>query len=136
MRAGRTLTRRRRGGDGGTQWMSFSDLMSSLLLIFILIMFYIMYQYFDMYEINMAEIARQQYDLDQANASLESERTKLSEAESARLSAVANLAPGDFRTVRQSLYYLGSNVDNAMRIGELEKESGVKSATKRHRIGF
>ena len=81
MRAGRTLTRRRRGGDGGTQWMSFSDLMSSLLLIFILIMFYIMYQYFDMYEINMAEIARQQFDLDQANASLETERAKLTEAE-------------------------------------------------------
>ena len=72
----------RRGGDGGGQWISFSDLMSSLLLIFILIMFYIMYQYFDMYEINMAEIARQQFDLDQANASLETERTKLSEAES------------------------------------------------------
>ena len=32
-------------------------------------------------EINMAEIARQQYDLDQANATLEAERSKLSEAE-------------------------------------------------------
>jgi hypothetical protein len=51
------------------------------LLIFILIMFYIMYQYFDMYEINMAEIARQQYDLDQANADLNEKTEKLSEAE-------------------------------------------------------
>ena len=81
MRSPRARSRRRSNRDG-TQWLSFSDLMSSLLLIFILIMFYIMYQYFDMYEINMAEIARQQYDLDQANASLESERTKLSAAES------------------------------------------------------
>ena len=63
-------------------------------------------------------------------------QAKLSEAESARLSAVANLAPGDFRTVRQSLYYLGSNVDNAMRIGELEKESRVKTVAHRGRIGF
>lgn len=62
-------------------WLSFSDLMSSLLMIIILIMFYIMYQYFDMYEINMAEIARQQYDLDAANASLEEQRGKLTEAE-------------------------------------------------------
>ena len=61
---------------------------------------------------------------------------KLSEAESARLDAVANLAPGDFRTVRQSLYYLGSNVDNAMRIGELEKESRAKAVAHRGRIGF
>ena len=44
-------------------------------------MFYIMYQYFDMYEINMAEIARQQFDLDQANADLDEKTLKLSEAE-------------------------------------------------------
>lgn len=80
MRTGRPQTRRR-SANNGVQWLSFSDLMSSLLLIFILIMFYIMYQYFDMYEINMAEIARQQYDLDQANASLETERAKLTETE-------------------------------------------------------
>ena len=71
----------RRGRPDGANWLSFSDLMSSLLLIFILIMFYIMYQYFDMYEINMAEIARQQYDLDQANADLNEKTEKLSEAE-------------------------------------------------------
>ena len=59
--------------DSGSFWLSFSDLMSSLLLIIILILFYVMYQYFEMYEINMAEIARQQFDLDQANASLEEE---------------------------------------------------------------
>ena len=84
MRSPRGRSRRRIGRDGA-QWLSFSDLMSSLLLIFILIMFYIMYQYFDMYEINMAEIARQQYDLDQANADLAAERTKLSDAESQML---------------------------------------------------
>ncbi len=63
-------------------------------------------------------------------------KTKLNAAEAARLDAVANLAPGDFRTVRQSLHYLGSGVDNAMRIGELEKESRVKAGAKCGRIGF
>ncbi len=71
----------RRFGSSSVQWLSFSDLMSALLLIFILIMFYIMYQYFDMYEISMAEIARQQFDLDQANTNLEEQRAKLSETE-------------------------------------------------------
>ena len=80
MRSNRLRTRRK-SVNNGVQWLSFSDLMSALLLIFILIMFYIMYQYFDMLEINMAEIARQQYDLDQANASLEEQKTKLSESE-------------------------------------------------------
>ncbi|MBQ3270797.1 MAG: OmpA family protein [Clostridia bacterium] len=82
MRISRHHVSHRRPGGSGVQWLSFSDLMSALLLIFILIMFYIMYQYFDMYEINMAEIARQQYDLDQANANLEEQKTKLSESES------------------------------------------------------
>ena len=81
MRNTRQHVSHRRPGGGGVQWLSFSDLMSALLLIFILIMFYIMYQYFDMYEINMAEIARQQFDLDQANADLDEQRTKLTEAE-------------------------------------------------------
>lgn len=80
MRSYRKRSYRRSGRSDG-MWLSFSDLMSSLLMIIILIMFYIMYQYFDMYEINMAEIARQQFDLDEANASLEEERGKLSEAE-------------------------------------------------------
>ena len=83
MRSTRRIRRPSRGE--GSHWLSFSDLMSSLLLIFILIMFYIMYQYFDMYEINMAEIARQQYDLDQANADLAHQKEKLSEAESQML---------------------------------------------------
>ena len=81
MRTTRTRRGRQSGRNDGSFWLSFSDLMSCLLLIIILIMFYIMYQYFEMYEINMAEIARQQYDLDAANASLEEERTKLSAAE-------------------------------------------------------
>ena len=81
MRYTRTRRGRQSGRNDGSFWLSFSDLMSCLLLIIILIMFYIMYQYFEMYEINMAEIARQQYDLDAANASLEEERTKLSAAE-------------------------------------------------------
>lgn len=62
--------------------------------------------------------------------------SKLSDIEAKRLDAVARLTPGDFRTVRQSLYYLGASVDNAMRIGELEKEARIKGTTGCDRIGF
>ena len=63
--------------------------------------------------------------------------TPLSEVERARLDAIDDLAPGDFRTVRQSLHYLGAAVDNAMRLGELEKESAVKRAGGRRVVmGF
>jgi len=62
-------------------------------------------------------------------------KTRLSEAEAMRLAGTTNLAPGDFRTVRQSLYYLGGAVTNAMRLSELEKESSLKKGASR-RIGF
>ena len=61
--------------------------------------------------------------------------TSLGEAEAKRLAAISNLAPGDFRTVRQSLYYLGGAVTNAMRLGGLEKETSLKKSTS-VRIGF
>ena len=59
----------------------------------------------------------------------------LTEAEAMRLAGIPNLAPGDFRTVRQSLYYLGGEVSNATRLAELEKESALKKGPAR-RIGF
>ena len=82
-----------------------------------------------------------QFDyLDEAGKRLFFERmfkTKLTDADAAQLAEVRNLAPGDFRTVRQSMYYLGGEVTNAQRIAELAKESSVKRDTKKAgRIGF
>ena len=81
MRSNRRSGVRRHGRNDGSFWLSFSDLMSSLVLIIILVMFYIIYQYFNLAEINQAEIARRQYQLDEAQAELESQQTKLSDAE-------------------------------------------------------
>ena len=81
MRAYRRSTRRGRGRNDGSFWLSFSDLMSSLVLIIILVMFYIIYQYFNLAEINQAEIARREYQLDAAQTELEEQKTKLTDAE-------------------------------------------------------
>ena len=62
-------------------------------------------------------------------------KTRLSDAEAVRLACIPNLAPGDFRTVRQSLYYLGGSATNDTRLGELEKESSLKKGVPT-RIGF
>lgn len=74
-------TRRQQRKSSGDFWLSFSDLMSSLVLIIVLVMFYIIYQYFNMAEINQAEIARRQFQLDEAQAELETQQGKLTEAE-------------------------------------------------------
>lgn len=52
-------------------------------------------------------------------------KTTLSCAETARLNAIENLAPGDFRTVRQALYYIEGD-SNDMRLASLERESAAK----------
>jgi hypothetical protein len=62
-------------------------------------------------------------------------KTTLADGEAARLRAIPRLAPGDFRTVRQSLHYLGGDITNAMRLGELEKESAMKKGDGKP-IGF
>ena len=81
MRSYRRTPQRRRGGNDGSFWLSFSDLMSSLMVIIILVMFYMIYQYFNMMELNQAELARRQFDLDQAQLELEENQGKLTEAE-------------------------------------------------------
>jgi SpoVK/Ycf46/Vps4 family AAA+-type ATPase len=62
-------------------------------------------------------------------------RTSLTDAEARRLAGIPNLAPGDYRTVRQALHYLGGAVSNDTRLGELERESSLKKCGGR-RIGF
>jgi SpoVK/Ycf46/Vps4 family AAA+-type ATPase len=66
--------------------------------------------------------------------------TKLSITERKRLEAIENLTPGDFRTARQSLYYL-DEVSNAARLSALEQESSVKNSQAKQensnsKIGF
>ena len=53
-------------------------------------------------------------------------KTALSDGEFAELRALRNLAPGDFRTVRQEQYYLGEDVSNADRIAALKEECALK----------
>ena len=53
-------------------------------------------------------------------------KTTLSEDELAELRSLRNLAPGDFRTVRQKQFYLAGSVTNGERIAALKEECAVK----------
>ena len=57
-------------------------------------------------------------------------RTKLNFGELKRLDAIERLTPGDFRTVRQSLYYLEAD-SNDLRLSSLEQESAIKQKGRR-----
>ena len=80
--------------------------------------------------------------LDEAGKKLFFERmfnAKLSPAEAEKLAAIPRLAPGDYRTVRQSFFYLGNEVTNAELLDALERESAAKTADRvvdKAAIGF
>ena len=44
-------------GDNGAAWISYSDMMASLLMLFVLVLCYSVYQYFDMLETKTIELA-------------------------------------------------------------------------------
>ena len=62
-------------------------------------------------------------------------KTPLTEAEAARLKAIRNLTPGDFRTVREELFYLDDKQSNDARLAALEAESAAKGSESAP-IGF
>ena len=64
-------------------------------------------------------------------------KTTLADWEFAELRKLGNLAPGDFRTVRQEQFYLGDAVTNMDRIEALKEECAVKKdGDSRLPIGF
>ena len=79
----RGRTRAHHSGESGNLWISFSDLMSALMLIFVLILFYAVYQYYDMLEVKTAELLRQSGILDQQAAQLTLSQQELEDKENA-----------------------------------------------------
>ena len=66
-----------------------------------------------------------------------SDSSELSAPQLRRLCRITNLTPGDFRTVRQGLYYLDSSVDADLILESLERESAAKSqGMQQGTIGF
>ena len=64
-------------------------------------------------------------------------KSSLTDEEFAELRELRNLAPGDFRTVRQEQFYLGDAVTNLDRIAALKEECAVKKDGDSSRpIGF
>ena len=63
-------------------------------------------------------------------------KVPLSRAERAELDAIPDLAPGDFRTVRQSFRYLGGTPDAGEILRALREESAAKCRQRSRPMGF
>ena len=78
------MVRRRKthsSGEGGSHWLCFSDLMSSLVMVFIMAMLFSMYQYYDMFDQKTEELLEQAELLDTKEGELEDTQTQLTAAE-------------------------------------------------------
>ena len=73
--------RTRQGGEGGGHWICFSDLMSSLVMVFIMVMLFSMYQYYDMFDTKTEELLKQSQLLNSKQAELDSAQAELTAAE-------------------------------------------------------
>ncbi len=60
-------------------WSSYSDMMAALLLVFVLIMFYFVYQYLDMQEVSTKALEEQQAQLIEQQALVEEQQAQLAE---------------------------------------------------------
>ena len=79
---------RRRGGrvDAGAAWISYSDMMAALLLVFVLVLTYSVYQYFVMLQTKTAELEEKVTLLTSQDLQLTDQQTQLS-AQKATLDA-------------------------------------------------
>ena len=70
MQSRRRIHRAPGGGDHGAHWISYSDMMAALLLVFVLAVVYSVYQYYSMLEIKTRQLNEQQEELDRATITL------------------------------------------------------------------
>ena len=100
-----------RGAQGGFSWISYSDMMAALLLIFVLILTYSLYQYFTMLETKTLELDTKNKELDQQKIAL-------------------NLATDELNAKEQALISIQTDLDNLQdKLSSQEEELSNARAT-------
>ena len=80
-----------RGAQGGQSWISYSDMMAALLLIFVLILTYSLYHYFTMLEAKTLELDTKDKELEKQQIALNLATTELNAKEQALILIQTNL---------------------------------------------
>ena len=73
----RTNRRSVRRSDSGAAWISYSDMMAALLLVFVLVLCFSIYQYFIMLETKSAELSEKESQLTEQEAKVSSQKELL-----------------------------------------------------------
>lgn len=119
----------RRGGrtasGTGASWISYSDMMAALLLIFVLILTYSLYQYFTMLETKTKQLNEQQAVLDKQALDLQLTRDELNSKEQSLI-----ILQGDLDDMKLSLDEKEKQLED-MQIILAAKQADLDAATLR-----
>lgn len=77
----RRTARHKASVDRGASWISYSDMMAALILVFVLILCYSMYQYFTMLDTKTAELDEKGALLASQEATLQAQQATLQDQE-------------------------------------------------------
>lgn len=80
------------GTDSGAHWISYSDMMASLLMVFVLAVVYSVYQYYNMLDIKTKQLNEQQAELDRATITLVQREEELETANATLMGKQKELA--------------------------------------------
>ena len=128
----------RGSGASGASWISYSDMMASLLLVFVLIICVSLYQYFTMLETKTNELqeketklAVQQTTLDQQAATMSAQQTELDEQKAALDTANASLAEREeeLSTLQTQLSQQQTELDTATQQLAVQQQTLARQQT-------
>ncbi len=97
-----------RGAQGGFSWISYSDMMAALLLIFVLILTYSLYQYFTMLETKTLELDNKTVELENQKIALTKATDELNAKEQALI-----IIQTDLDKLQETLSAKEEELDNA-----------------------
>lgn len=108
-------------GDHGAHWISYSDMMASLLLVFVLAVVYSVYQYYNMLELKTMQLNAQQAELDRATITLVQREEELEAANATLVGKQEELALLQIQLDQQSEELNAAQA--ALLITQLEQEN-------------
>lgn len=115
--------------DGGSAWISYSDMMAALLLLFVLVLCYSVYQYFLMLETKTAELDEQSALLAVQQSTLASQQTTLDEQQSTLAAQKLQLDEQQATLTAQQMHMDAQQTElETQRLALFAKESELNSA--------
>ena len=114
-----------RGAQGGFSWISYSDMMAALLLIFVLILTYSLYQYFTMLETKTLELDTKNAELQKQQIALDLATDELNAKEQALI-----IIQTDLDSLQDKLSAQEDELNNA-RAALIIKQQALDDATKK-----